>query len=500
MIELFENPDIGEGTQVFVLPEDDGNNFVYENGKVNFYTKAANDEAAETYMAVGPDGKPGTADDIEMENRIGLNETPFDQQGNYKPINITFDKEYYQTNSPRYDGLAEGEEAEFNNATKPFLNSLVDNKKYLMETLGMDGDTYNDLSMIAFGIYGYESGMGDTNSMAENIVKGGTKFFGVQQTNPDVQTKQGFQNIKNMLTNNDGNWDSVGYTQAKWGWIAKDENAMKIMDKLGINESNYEEWMMDPEKNAQFTIARLYDFHQKERASISLKNQKIIDENEAVGRATDPEELIQYDPYTALPNRWSPTSPGYVDKVNEYTDYITLTETDVDDVDNNLIIKGEYSNDNDWEEKILNPAETLEFLRLDARDAIDDVTGGAASYVGEVYDDTVEAVGDAITSGVDAVEGAITSGVDAVSDAVDEVGEWWDEVDLNPFWKLGGEFGVRNQVQFYNDYISGVYKGTRQENSANKLYDKLNRMYYNDSKKSGKSQIDVMRSILHNNR
>ena len=154
MIELFENPDIGEGTQVFVLPEDDGNNFVYENGKVNFYTKGVNDEAAETYMAVGPDGKPGTADDIEMENKVGLNETPFDQQGNYKPINITFDKEYYQTNSPRYDGLAEGEEAEFNDATKPFLNSLVDNKKYLMETLGMDGDTYNDLSLIAFGIYG----------------------------------------------------------------------------------------------------------------------------------------------------------------------------------------------------------------------------------------------------------------------------------------------------------------------------------------------------------
>ena len=147
----------------------------------------------------------------------------------------------------------------------------------------------------------------------------------------------------------------------------------------------------------------------------------------------------------------------------------------------------------DWEEKILNPGETLEFLRLDARDAIDDVTGGAASYIGEVYDDTLEAVDDAWVEGRDAV-------VNTVSDAADSVSEWWDEVDLNPFWKLGGEFGVRNQVQFYNDYISGVYKGTRQENSANKLYDKLNRMYYNDSKKSGKSQIDVMRSILHNNR
>ena len=33
-----------------------------------------------------------------------------------------------------------------------------------------------------------------------------------------------------------------------------------------------------------------------------------------------------------------------------------------------------------------------------------------------------------------------------------------------------------------------------------KLYDKLNRMYYNDSKTSGLHQLDVMKSILRSNR
>ena len=510
MTELYENPDIGEGTQVFVLPEDNGNNFVYENGKINFYTKAANDEESKTYE---------TQSGEVMQNPLGLNETPGSQQGNYKPINITFDKNYFQNNSDRYDGLAAGEEQEFNDATKPFLNSLADNKKKLMDKLGMDGDTYNDLAIIAFGIYGYESGMGDTNSIAENIVKGGTKAAGWQQTNPDVQSKQNYQNIKNWYTGNDGDWDSTGYTQAKWEYIEKNPEAKATLAKLGINKDNYTEWTMDPAKNAEFTIARLYDFHQKTQASINKRNQDRKDGTFVKGDDYnfDPvekygEEEEVYDPWIQLPNQWSPTSPGYADFVNKYTDYITLTETDVDDLDNNLIIKGEYTDDNPesrkriqankgWEEKLLNLPETIEFARLDARDAIDDATGGAASYIGEVYDNTLEAVDDAWVEGRDAVVNTVSNTASNIADAADDA--WVSTRDaVTDFfsWKLGGEFGIRNQVQFYDDYISGVYKNTKQENKANKLYDKLNRMYYNDSKKSGKSQIDVMRSILHSNR
>jgi len=40
----------------------------------------------------------------------------------------------------------------------------------------------------------------------------------------------------------------------------------------------------------------------------------------------------------------------------------------------------------------------------------------------------------------------------------------------------------------------------KQEKKANKIYEKLNRLYYNDSKKSGKHQLDIMKSILKSNR
>ena len=464
LLSLYNNPDVGEGTQVYVLPEDAGNNFVFENGEINFY-------ASSKYLT--EEGKKYIDEYGEEQVGHGIaNKTT----SSYKPINITFDKNYYQTNSERYDGTADGEEEEFVNNTQPFLNSLADNKKKLMDDLGMDGDTYNDLAMIAFGIYGYESGMGDEGSAGENLVKAGSKWLtnktGIDfgNTSPDVRSKHDTYGV-------DDKWSSIGWTQAKWGYIEEDENAMKIMDKLGINEDNYAEWMMDPEKSAQFTIARLYDFHQKSQASINLRNKHREDGTFVKGDnyGFNPvekygEEKEVYDPFTYLPKQWSPTSPGYTDIVNKYTDYIDLTETDINDVDNNLIIKGEYSDNNQVSnkrvseksigEKILNPLETIE-----------------NEYNSSLIKPVVDMAGDVI------------------SDAADDVSEWWDEVDLNPFWKLGGEFGIRNQVQFYNDYINGLYKDTKQEKRAKQMYDKLNRIYYNDSKQNNMHQLDIMKSI-----
>ncbi len=473
MIDLYQNEDIGEGTQVFILPEDEGNNFFYENGKINFYTKHSNDEAAEKYMAVGPDGKPGTADDVEMDNALGLNETPSSKAGNYKPINIEFDKTFFQTNSKRFDGDVVGEEKEFTDNTKPFIQSLTDNKKTMMNKLGMDGDTYNDLAMIAFGIYGYESGMGDENNPVENLFKYGAKggaqvidyvtgkiddlhsYEGLKipkigsVTSPDVESKFNTYGV-NDLDN------SIGWTQLRWDSV--DPIEKRALNKLGINQDNYKEYAMDPSKVAELTIGRLYAMHQKTLSAIARRNKKrttnSLTDYEVQKYGVDKET---YDPFNYLPKQWSPTSPGYTDFVNEYTKYITLTETDINDVDNGLIIKGEYSEDNPGFrermrnrpplERMINTDETLKYKAADVKDTIDDVS------------------------------------------------EWWNDLDLNPFWKLGGEFGMRNQVQFYNDYINGLYKNTKQEKNANKIYDKLNRLYYNDSKQNNMHQLDIMKSI-----
>ena len=56
----------------------------------------------------------------------------------------------------------------------------------------------------------------------------------------------------------------------------------------------------------------------------------------------------------------------------------------------------------------------------------------------------------------------------------------------------GGEFGLNNQIQFYKDYVEGLYKNTNQEKSAKKLYDKLNRMYYNEYRGTDSNALDIM--------
>jgi LysM repeat protein len=414
LIDLYENPDIGEGTIVYVLPEDAGNNFVYENGEINFYANRENQEAYQTYTDERGDIQRGHG----IANKI---------TSNYKPINITFDKNYYQTNSERYDGHAKGEEEEFVNNTQPFLNSIVDNKKFMMDQLGMDGDMYNDLSMIAFGIYGYESGMGDEGSGAENLLKAGLKFTGFGQTSPDVKSKYNTYGVT-------GENNSVGWTQMRFGPEYRDESEIEAMAKVGITSNDQ---LMDPANAAKATIAVLYKEYQNQ---ISTEEKNSDD----------------FDIFVELPKKYSPTGGDvYAEMVNKYMDYIDLTETDIDDIDNNVIIKGEYTDDNiesnermankPIEEKLLNLGETVEHGYNQAK-------------------------------------------------------QWWDEVDLNPFWKSGGEFSTGNQVQFYNDFIDGRYKGTKQEIKSKKMFDKLNRMYYNDSKKTGKHQLDIMKSILGANR
>jgi LysM repeat protein len=448
--ELYTLPGIGKGTKMYVLPEEKGNNFIYENGKINFYSSRENQRIAnEGYT---------TESGEYVEGGPGINVTQsFD---NYKPINITFDKNYYQNNSNRYDGTAKQEELEFAQNTTPFLNAIVDNKKMMMEKLNIDGDLYNDLALITFGIYGYESGMGDINSSSENASKFGYKagskaynalsnlsneYLGLDigrvksQTSPDVQSK--YTTYGQRDENN-----SVGWTQIRWS--ERDESELEALRKIGITDP---EQLMDPKNAALATIAILHKQYQNQ---IYSKDKVKSD----------------FDIFTELPKKYSPTGgEGYADMVNQYMSYIDLSETDIDDLDNNLIIKGEYNTD----------GRDLGTKTADLIDSgIETLTGSELteqSAVGDLFDYLSNTTSE---------------------EKIDDLKEWWNNVDLNPFWKLGGEFGLRNQNQFYNDYINGVYKNTKQEKNANKLFDKINRMYYNDSKKSGMHQLDVLRKAI----
>lgn len=72
----------------------------------------------------------------------------------------------------------------------------------------------------------------------------------------------------------------------------------------------------------------------------------------------------------------------------------------------------------------------------------------------------------------------------------------WDKYENeNVTYKSGGEFGTDQQEKFYEEYINGVFKNTKEENKAKKLFDKLNRIYYNDSKNNNMQQLDIIKSI-----
>jgi LysM repeat protein len=466
--ELYNLPGIGKGTQMYVLPEDAGNNFIYENGKINFYSSRENQKIAnEGYTTLSGE---------YVEGGPGINVTK--EFHNYKPINITFDKLFYQNNSERYDGNPEQEELEFTKNTQPFLNSIADNKKMMMEKLNIDGDLYNDLSMIAFGIYGYESGMGDINSSSENAgkfsIKAGSalydklsnlsnKNFGVDlgtigsQTSPDVESK--YYNYGQR-----GEDNSVGWTQIRWS--ERDETEIKALESVGITDPKQ---LMDPANAAIATIAILAKEYQNQVSTPQKNNNS-------------------FDIFTELPKLYSRQGDEYANMVNEYMKYIDLSETDVDDLDNNLIIKGEYTTDaRDHKTKFSDAVDTV-FENYNPNPFF--TRGKKRSEKGTVLGDVLDWT---LNKTLEEQKADINN---AVTEKIEGVKEWWNNVDLNPFSKLGGEFGLRNQNQFYNDYINGVYKNTKQEKSANKLFDKINRMYYNDSKKSGMHQLDVLRKAI----
>ena len=88
------------------------------------------------------------------------------------------------------------------------------------------------------------------------------------------------------------------------------------------------------------------------------------------------------------------------------------------------------------------------------------------------------------------------SPIESIGNAFDSIGNYIQTADLNPFWKSGGEvFDTNAQQRFYEEYISGAYNGTKQSNKAKKMFEKLNRMYYNDSKDNNMHPLDIIKRI-----
>ena len=151
----------------------------------------------------------------------------------------TFKEKVFQWNDPN-------DEKELEKTTKPYIQSLADNKQKVMKVAKINGDVYNDIAKIAFGIYGTESNFGDTHSTVGNFSRAVNKFFNpISSSSPDYKSK-----ATTYGANKDSN--SVGLTQIRF--IMLDESEKKILKELGITKK---EQLLNPKDAALATVAIL---------------------------------------------------------------------------------------------------------------------------------------------------------------------------------------------------------------------------------------------------
>lgn len=246
-----------EGQKLYVLPDDENNTYELKNGKLVFSSKNPN-----------------------------VNRTV--KTLNYKPIKIEIDEKTFKDKA--FTAFDFNDEEEFK-TTKSYVKSLQDNKQKIMKAAQIDGDTYNDIAKIAFGIYGTESNFGDTHSALGNLARAFNKFFNPKSSSsPDVKSKASTYGA-------DNNNNSVGYTQIRWSQL--NEREIKVLKELGIT-SNKD--FLKPDKSAIATAAILAIRYQEQ---LTPEQKKDIE--------------------TYLPTKWN-NRANYSDRVKKNSQYLKIKE------------------------------------------------------------------------------------------------------------------------------------------------------------------------------
>ena len=383
--------DLPKGTSVYILPEDEGNQFQWVDGEAVMRMSGENRKKYGSSYLDSQGNKQTSQGSNYATNTL-----------NYKPIRPVFNTELFEKevyNESRigdYFTSDTSDKQEFETTTKPFINALVANKQKIMVTASIPSDVYNDIARIAFGIYGNESKFGDTHSGSGNLLRGAqkkvadmnkkgelpvigsTSMLPTVTSSPDVFKKYDGYSLDNITSaepfyeiNARGNDNSVGLTQLRWSNVAnegltneeiiagKESDLLKQFYEFDI-KSNKD--LLDPEKAAIATVLRL---------AFLANNRKGVDRNNL---------------FETLPRHWGGSSK---DGGKTYTT------------------------------NVMNNAKYLKFQQLD-------------KYL--------------------------------------------------PGFKRGGE---KQDLEMYKGYMEGLYDGTEKEVEAKNLYDKLNRLHYNDAKTLG---------------
>lgn len=274
--DLYSKYGLGKGDKIYILPEDEGNEFIHQDGKIIF--KASSKNRKESLEYTDSQGK--------TQKGQGINYTQ--KTLNYKPIKLFINKSEFEKNV--YQSLDFNDDEEYEKTTKPFLESLKNNKKEVMKAAKVPSDIYNEIVKVAFGIYGTESNFGDTHSAVGNFGRAVSKYFDSDTSSPDYKSKYNTYNAKE-------DYRSAGLTQIRWKHLNKDEK--EVLKTLGI-KSNKD--FLNPRKAALGTVAIL---------SVRY-NQQLT-----------PEE--KKDILTNLPKKWN-NRENYSDRVKSNSRYLSIKQ------------------------------------------------------------------------------------------------------------------------------------------------------------------------------
>jgi hypothetical protein len=226
--KLYKDYKVGKGTKIYILPEDEGNQMVYQDGKVIMKASAKNRDKYLEYT-----DKKGV-----VQKGQGVNESR--NTLSYKPIKMYINKTEFENDVFTAGDFNDTEEYE--KTTKPFITSLKDNKKKVMQAAKIPSDVYNEIAKISFGVYGTESNFGDTHSAVGNLARAVTKYYDPKGTSsPDYKSKESTYGA-------DKENQSVGLTQIRFSYLNEDEK--KALKEVGIT-SNQD--FMEPTKAAMGT-------------------------------------------------------------------------------------------------------------------------------------------------------------------------------------------------------------------------------------------------------
>jgi len=246
-----------QGQKLYVLPDDENNKYELKNGKLVFSSK--NPDVNKTVKTL-----------------------------NYKPIKLEIDEKTFKDKV--FTAFDLNDEKEFE-TTKSYVKALQDNKQKIMKAAQIDGDTYNDIAKIAFGIYGTESNFGDTHSTLGNLSRAVNKYLDPKSSSsPDVKSKYSTYGA-------DDNNNSVGYTQIRWSQL--NERELKVLKELNIT-SNKD--FLQPDKSAIATAAILAIRYQEQ---LTPEQKKDIE--------------------TYLPTKWN-NRGNYSSRVKTNSQYLKIKE------------------------------------------------------------------------------------------------------------------------------------------------------------------------------